>query len=266
LEGNERLRVTVFTGNQPRHLNLVRLFAKIATRIYHVAEVTTLFPGQVPDFFSKSEVMQEYFGNVMRAEEKLFGSASFQAENVLTFAMKTGDLSRIGKNVLGDALGADLFVVFGASFIRGWLADYLVEKRAINIHMGLSPYYRGSSCNFWALSDGRPGHVGATVHMLSKGLDSGDMLFHCLPRIPNDQNLFDFTMDAVRIAQESVVGAYASGALAGMHPVRQDRSQELRYARNAEFNDEAAQHFLDSYDSISLAEVSYPKLLNPVFG
>lgn len=89
------MRVTVFTGNQPRHLNLVRLFAKIATRVYHVSEVTTLFPGQVTDFFSKSEVMREYFGNVIRAEEKLFGSASFQDENVLTLSMKTGDLSRI---------------------------------------------------------------------------------------------------------------------------------------------------------------------------
>ena len=157
-------------------------------------------------------------------------------------------------------------MVFGASFIRGWLVDYLVEKRAINIHMGLSPYYRGSSCNFWALFDGRPGHVGATVHMLSKGLDSGDMLFHCLPKIPDSQNLFDFTMDAVRVAQESVVNAYGSGTLAEFPPVRQDRSQELRYSRNTEFSDEAAQRFLDSYGSISLTEVSYPKLLSPVFG
>ena len=73
------------------------------------------------------------------------------------------------------------------------MIDFLI-KDAINIHMGISPYYRGSSCNFWAIYDGNPSYVGATIHLLSKGLDSGDILFHCLPKPLNNDGVFDFTM------------------------------------------------------------------------
>ena len=72
--------------------------------------------------------------------------------------------------------------MFGPSYIKGDLIDILVNKNSINIHMGVSPYYRSSSCNFWAMNNKDYEHVGSTIHMLSKGSDSGDMLFHALPK------------------------------------------------------------------------------------
>ena len=46
--------------------------------------------------------------------------------------------------------------------------------------MGVSPYYKGADCNFWALQDYKPQFVNATIHYLSKGLDTGDILYHAL--------------------------------------------------------------------------------------
>ena len=89
--------------------------------------------------------------------------------NIKTLSIKLGDLNMLDRPTLSDALQSDVYVVFGASYIRDWLIDFLVEHRAINIHMGLSPYYRGSSCNFWALYDNNAGYVGATIHLLGKG-------------------------------------------------------------------------------------------------
>ena len=77
-------------------------------------------------------------------------------------------------------LDSDLYIIFGSSFIKGDLIDFLIEKKAINIHMGVSPYYRGADCNFWALNDNNPHLVGATIHLISKNLDSGPILFHAL--------------------------------------------------------------------------------------
>ncbi len=54
-------------------------------------------------------------------------------------------------NLLSDFLKSDVYVVFGSSYIRGELVDFLVKHKAINIHAGVSPYYRGTDCNFWAL-------------------------------------------------------------------------------------------------------------------
>ena len=69
-----------------------------------------------------------------------------------------------------------------AVYIKGPLVNFLIKKKAINIHMGISPYYRGADCNFWAMYDGNSHLVGATIHMLSKGLDSGSILYHAMSK------------------------------------------------------------------------------------
>ena len=102
------------------------------------------------------------------------------------------------------ALKSDLFIVFGSSYLKGWLVNFLIDRKAINIHMGISPYYRGSSCNFWALYDNKPSYVGATIHTLSKGLDNGDIIFHCLPKFTDGIDSFEFSMKSVAAAQEEL--------------------------------------------------------------
>lgn len=260
------MKVTIFSSNQPRHLNLAKEFAKIGETVFFVSEVNTVFPGRVDDFFKKSDVMQDYFHNVMRSEKRMFGNISFSSRNVRTLSIKSGDLNKLDRRQLAEALQSDVYVVFGASFIKGWLIDFLVEHRALNIHMGLSPYYRGSSCNFWALYDEKPNYVGATIHFLSEGLDSGDMLFHCVPRLHSGDTPFDFSMRAVLVAQQALVSAIETERVFSLTASKQDRAQEVRYTRNDQFTDEIAKEFLDRNSQLSLEPFSYPKLLNPVFG
>lgn len=238
------MRVAVFTGNQPRHLALVEALAGVADVVHAVQECKTVFPGQVADFYRRSEVMQAYFRRVIEAERDVFGPVRFLDAAVPTLALKQGDLNLLPLDAFGPALEADHFVVFGASFIKGALCEHLVERGAVNLHMGVSPYYRGASCNFWALHDDRPELVGATIHLLSRGLDSGPMLFHALPLSAGD-TAFHLGMHAVRVAIDGLVEALRSGDLAGMRPVPQDRALELRYARNADFDDAVASAFLE---------------------
>jgi folate-dependent phosphoribosylglycinamide formyltransferase PurN len=263
------MKVTVFTGNQPRHLALVRRLAQRVQSVHAVLECTTLFPGQVPDFYRKSDVMREYFSLVQSAERKLFGEATFSLPNVRTFSMRGGDLNLTAREQIAEALESDVYVVFGASYIKGWLADFLVLKNAINIHMGVSPYYRGSSCNFWALFDERPELVGATIHLLSKGLDSGPMLYHALPKFTDDDP-FLFTMKAVEAAQRSLIDRMIDGNIFDLEPIPQDRSVEIRYTRNADFTDETAETFLRrNIDPQRIGELlrsaNKPDLLRPFF-
>ncbi|EJL88301.1 methionyl-tRNA formyltransferase [Herbaspirillum sp. CF444] len=264
------MKITVFTSNQPRHISLINKLAAISETVYAIQECNTVFPGQVADFFKKSEVMQAYFANVMRAEKKIFGDLSFFGKNVKLLPIKSGDLNFLSERQLSEALDSDVFIVFGASYIKGWLIDFLVGKEAINIHMGLSPFYRGSSCNFWAVYDGRPELVGATIHMLSKGLDSGPMLFHALPLLAEDADPFEFTMKAVDVAQTSLVERIESGEIRQFERVPQDRALEIRYTRNMDFNDDVALRFLQrniGYEELKsiLDSVKRPTLLMPFY-
>jgi methionyl-tRNA formyltransferase len=238
------MRILVFTSNQPRHISLINRLASIATEVFAIQECNTVFPGKIADFFGKSAVMQDYFARVIDAERRVFGDLTFTAPNVRAMSIKMGDVSMVDPSALDGAIrSADHVVVFGASYIKGPLVDHLIEKRAVNIHMGCSPWYRGSSTNFWAMYDRRPEYVGATIHRLSKGLDSGEMLFHAFPPT-RECEPFEYGMLAVKAAHEGMARAIESGALTSFEPVKQDRTLELRYTRNADFSDEAATDYL----------------------
>lgn len=239
------MKIACFTGNQARHQFLIERMAEIADEVFAVMECATVFPGLQPQFFKKSEVMQNYFNKVIAEEKNLFGKPGFISEGVKVFPIASGDLSRVPLESLQPVKEADLVVVFGSSYIKGELCDLLVEKGAINIHMGVSPYYRGSSCNFWALDDERPEYVGGTVHLLTEGLDSGPILFHALPE-PREYRSFEIGMVAVEATIKSLARKIKSGEICDIKPVVQNKSLELRYSKYTDFTEEKAQSFLDN--------------------
>lgn len=249
------MKITVFTSNQPRHIHLINSLAAISDECNAIMEVNTVFPGQVDDFYKKSSTMQKYFSHVIESEKKLFGEISFLNKSVNNMVIRNGDLNKLTKSMLDPALNADIYVVFGSSYIKGWLIEYLVENNALNIHMGMSPYYRGSSCNFWAIYDSNPHLMGATIHMLSKGLDSGEILYQVMPTTENCKNPFDFTMTSVLSAHKSIVQRIETKEIFDYEPTKQNRSLEIRYSKNSDFTDEIAKTFLDR--KLSISEIQY---------
>ncbi len=237
------MKITVFTSNQPRHMALIEGLAGIADRVYAVQECSTVFPGRVGDFFRKSVVMQRYFERVIAAETEVFGRPRFAPANVVQLPLRMGDLNLLEADALLPAMESDVYVVFGASFIKGRLCEELVARRALNIHMGVSPYYRGSSCNFWAMYDGRPELLGATIHLLTTGLDSGPMLAHAFPEA-EAADPFVIGMKAVQAAHATLIGGIRTGRILKATPVVQEKNLQIRYTRNADFTDAVAEEYL----------------------
>lgn len=48
-------------------------------------------------------------------------------------------------------------------------------QRAINLHISLLPWNRGTDPNFWSFVEGNP--KGVSIHILDKGIDTGGILF-----------------------------------------------------------------------------------------
>ncbi|MEV1169990.1 formyl transferase [Nonomuraea sp. NPDC049784] len=46
----------------------------------------------------------------------------------------------------------------------------------VNIHVGITPRYRGVHGGFWAVYEGRPELVGTTIHLVDPGVDTGEIL------------------------------------------------------------------------------------------
>ncbi len=246
------MKTTIFTSNSLRHFNLINKVSEISSQCNAIVETKTIYPGNVKDFFKKSVNVEKYFQKVRNAEISYFEKNYFLKKNVNVKILKHGDLNYIKKKDIKFALNSDIYIVFGSSFIKqNWLINFLIKKKAINIHMGLSPFYRGSSCNFWAVKDKKPELVGSTIHYLSKGLDSGKIISHCLPDY-KQKNCFNYTMSAVKSSHDCLKFLIKNKKLFQIKPIKQDKKYQIRYSKNKEFNDVVVKKFLKSNKKINI--------------
>ena len=253
------MKITLFTSNKNRHNYFINLFSYFCDELFVVQECGTIFPGIIPGHYPESETMKNYFEKVNDAQTKLFGNSyvNNSSKNIKILPMLSGDLNKCSSTFLSDFLKSDIYVVFGSSYIKGHLIDFLVEQKAINIHMGVSPYYRGTDCNFWALYDDNPHLVGATIHMLSKGLDSGSMLYHAMSNIKT--NPFEYTMSTVKAAFHSIAERIKNQSIFDIKPAIQNKEEEIRYSRKDEFNEEIVKSFF--FKKIDLNSKQFDKTL-----
>lgn len=71
--------------------------------------------------------------------------------------------------------GFDFLVSYGYRHMLKKEVLDLFEQRAINLHISLLPFCRGSHPVFWSVVEEKP--LGVTIHMLDEGLDTGNILF-----------------------------------------------------------------------------------------
>jgi methionyl-tRNA formyltransferase len=240
------MTVTVFTRDSARHIALVNKLVTVTNAVHAVIESSPPSVNAPP----KSPVMTEYFSRVQQAEDHIFGSGITLDSRVNTQLIAPGQLNQLAPQQLQAALETDYVVVFGSSYIKGWLADALIARNAVNLHMGISPQYRGSACNFWALFDNNPQFVGATIHRLAKGLDTGSVIQHVHPEFTG-QNLFHFSMQAVATGHDALAALILNNKLQSVIPEPQDQQLEIRYSKNADFTDEVAASFLKRVDDLT---------------
>ena len=55
------MKITIFTSNSLRHLNLINKISKISKECNVIIETKTVLPGIRKDFFSNSNEMKNYF-------------------------------------------------------------------------------------------------------------------------------------------------------------------------------------------------------------
>ena len=259
------MKVTLFTSNNKRHNYLINLLSEISDELYVIQECNTIFPGVVRGHYQTSPVMKKYFENVNNAQSHLFGNSyvNNKKKNIKILPMISGDLNQCSINLLSDFLKSDFYVVFGSSYIKGELVDFLIKQKAINIHAGVSPYYRGSACNFWALYDDNPHLVGSTIHLLSKGLDSGPMLYHAMSNLKT--NPFEYTMSTIKSAFHSIAERIKDNSIFKINPVIQDKIKKIRYSKKNEFNEEIVKEYFKKEINLNNKKFDNSLLKEPFF-
>ncbi len=235
------MNITIITSNKPRHNYLINLLSKNCKKLFVIQECSTIFTGYKSGTYPKNKFIQDYFNKVNNAEKKIFFEKPISGNNITYMSVQKGDLSLLKLSKIKSFLKSDLFIVFGSSYIKGNLIKFLIKKKAINIHMGISPYYRGTDCNFWALYDCKPELVGATLHLISKGIDNGKIIANATSEY--NKNPFLYTMSTVKSAFFCLLSLIKTRKIKKIKPIKQNIKLELRYSKIKDFTPKAIKQY-----------------------
>lgn len=74
------------------------------------------------------------------------------------------------------ALSPDVVIVNGTRIISKKILD-AVPATFVNMHVGVTPKYRGVHGGYWALVNKDKENLGVTVHLVDNGIDTGNILY-----------------------------------------------------------------------------------------
>jgi methionyl-tRNA formyltransferase len=130
--------------------------------------------------------------------------------------------------------------IYGTGIVRNATLQ-LATVGALNMHTGVSPYYRGCDTEFWPLYSGEPHMVGITVHDCTAALDGGAIHAGASVDLEPDDDAFLAFARCVKVGAE--VYASVAARLADGTP-RAPRPQDLATGRLYRFVDRTFAHDL----------------------
>ena len=102
----------------------------------------------------------------------------------------------------------------------------------INVHRGIAPAYRGQRTIFWSLYFADFDHIGITVHLVDRGIDTGPILAHGFPDLhPGDSEATILAKD-MELAAELVSNLLTAAKAGQLHGVRQTGDSRCFYNRD----------------------------------
>jgi len=227
--------VGILTSDQTRHKALASYIRHMGFDVFLVQETS-----KVHDY---EEEIANYFIDVKKVEDSLFSGDKWNTEIDNTISLDKGYINKVPSE-MSQLFECDVIVVFGSSLIKGELFQKLKTKKVINLHMGISPEYLGSACNFWAMYDDNLQYVGGTIQTLSEKVDSGEILKYSYPKdtIKGFNPIF-FAMDAVKSTIMDTVDVLRNLDSYLNKSITQNPNRLIRHSKISDFNVEAINNF-----------------------
>ena len=149
----------------------------------------------------------------------------------------------------------DVVLIFGSDLIKEPLLSML-PRHTLNLHLGLSPRYRGAATLFWPFYFMEPTYAGSTFHYIVSEPDAGDIIHQVIPTLQRGDGIHDVSskvvIDSVKhairlleIFERGGVWKLYKQKSTGKNFLGSDfRPQHLRVIYNV-FNDDMVDCYLD---------------------
>jgi methionyl-tRNA formyltransferase len=216
------MKAIVLTSTFRRHMFVANTVAAHCDLVGVWQEDKTFRPERYAQDADDERVIQQHFA-ARDASEATYFEADDEvrlargAEYRVLSAGACNDPVEVARMV---ATRPDVILVFGTGILREPLLSAFAG-RIINIHLGLSPYYRGAGTNFWPLVNREPEYVGATIHYIDAGIDTGPILAHARPAIEPGDGPHDLGNKTIVAASQALLRAAEAHVAGAAHAVAQ---------------------------------------------
>lgn len=212
-------RIVLLTGNSLRHRYVASYLGK-HLEIAGIAKEAKPHPVAVENRSNEpslEDVLQRHFAQRDAAETRFLGDPVFPVDAEL-LEVPAGGINQQWVFEWVRAQAPDVLVLYGTSIVKQPLLG-VYHNRIVNMHLGLSPYYRGSATNFWPLADGFPECVGVTIHLAAPEVDAGPILAQVRPTLSLSDRIHEIgtkvlVAGTVRLAQ--VIPAFLDGRVSAV--------------------------------------------------
>ncbi len=191
---NSKLNILILTHNQNRHFYLINEI--ISSKLGNVFTITNgkkinniSLKKKFLNIFSVNNFYKILFYNYYRKvlqEKEQFEKSFFSNQKKKFFNSHSknliGEVNKKNSSIndqyfidLIKKINPDITIVMGTCLLSKSMINN--NNFIINMHTGLSPYYRGSHTNFWPFILDELNMFGVTIHKLDNGIDSGDIIY-----------------------------------------------------------------------------------------
>lgn len=242
------MSVLVLTSNHLRHKFVATTVARhldVALVLVEPKRQDTL--GSSVDIW-EARLLSAYFDERSSTEETFFSKANPEFEELRSLG-KIWELDRGGINDPSivekvKASGVSLGLVFGTSIIKPPL---LTSIPLVNIHLGVSPYYRGSGTNFWAMHNGDFHLVGATIHKVTEKVDAGAIFAHVTTPVSKKDTPHSLGCRVIQQAADKAVEIMQAIDEGSAQGKSQWPVANARLYRNRDFTPQVLSSFLEAW-------------------
>ncbi|MDP3726669.1 MAG: formyl transferase [bacterium] len=170
------MKIVIFTSNALRHKYVANTLAKHADDVLIISECVS---HNMESKDGESALIREHFALRTTTEKSFFKDHEAFLSPTLPILYKEVNLPFV-YDVVGK-YRPDVAFVYGSWIIKEPLLSLIPRGRFINLHLGLSPYYRGAGTNFWSFVNKELEYVGSTLLHIDAGIDTGDIITHVRP-------------------------------------------------------------------------------------
>jgi methionyl-tRNA formyltransferase len=191
------MKAVIFTSNSIRHKFFANSLQNYLDDLLVVSECRE--NDEFNESYGENDQIINHFKNRNKIENEFFdGNDEFNNKCIPIL------YNEVNHNFIYEKIkkyNPDVMIVFGSSIIKEPLLSLSKKNRFLNLHLGLSPYYKGNATNFWPFINNELEFLGSTILHIDSGIDTGDIITHVRPKIDQNDNVHTI---GCKIIQESV--------------------------------------------------------------